>query len=50
MGNITKKYPPSFKAKVFLEVIREEKTSPAILDSNTINCLFQVKIESFLLQ
>jgi transposase len=27
MGNIRKKYPPSFKAKVALEAIREEKTS-----------------------
>jgi len=27
MGNIHKKYPPSFKAKVVLEAIREEKTS-----------------------
>ena len=27
MENIRKKYPPSFKAKVALEAIREEKTS-----------------------
>ena len=27
MGNIRKKYPPVFKAKVALEAIREEKTS-----------------------
>ena len=27
MGNIRKKYPPSFRAKVALEAIREEKTS-----------------------
>ena len=27
MGNIRKQYPPSFKAKVALEAIKEEKTS-----------------------
>ena len=27
MANIRKKYPPSFKAKVTLEAIREEKTA-----------------------
>ena len=27
MGNIRKKYPPVFKAKVALETLREEKTS-----------------------
>jgi len=27
MGNMRKKYPPSFKAKVVLEAIREKKTS-----------------------
>jgi len=27
MGNIRKKYPPVFKAKVSLEALKEEKTS-----------------------
>ncbi len=37
MANIRKEYPPSFKAKVTLEAIREEKTSAELASQHEVH-------------
>lgn len=39
MGDIRKKYPTSFKAKVALEAVREEKTSAELASFKTRGAL-----------
>jgi len=45
MGNIRKKYPPSFKAKVVLEAIREEKTSAELTSKYGVHPQLDKKME-----
>ena len=45
MTSIRKKYPPSFKAKVALEAIREEKTSAELASQYQVHPSLDTKME-----
>jgi len=47
MTSIRKKYPPSFKAKVALEAIREEKTSAELASQYQVHPSLDTKMEEY---
>ena len=47
MASIRKKYLPSFKAKVALEAIREEKTSAELASQYQVHPFLDTKMEEY---